>query len=610
MIKPSEKITSITFKRTSNIFINAGIIGLNFYLEEGERREVLSLSFAKKLSENELKIEAENIPQLLEEVYYFMGKEVYDTSGKNARVKPDKYYFVKTPFRAIPFYKMKTYGIAGLITNDPVPVAKEEENSTTFKKLTKSDPDFATKIAKHYSINGNSLKGFDVSEDGFKSNVGIKKGDSKLFLNAPYIKITRLEHLVNNFLKEGEHYCYLTNENFEKLVDVQNTSPFIKGLNNFSSHLSSASQKVSWKAMYLSRFSPKLCLYSYVSGLDSIICFFIDSNNLIGLNKLFIQNSTFYKDSLQMIDSNYMSNLNVFNFWNEKKEGERFIEPRDYTGKNELQFVLIYSMYQNLLFDQGHKSSSEISSFLDLGIDKTPISLINFRADKFSGTLRPNTFDYFNNFKFILSLIIHFEKEGIEFSQILQSLKFLKNSERNSGSSYQLERKLRDNVFGKILNAKSIIKDLELLYYQCFTYLLKSDNIGYKNFRQLTLFTLLYEPLINQKMTKEIQEKAFNLGTSIGMAILNHEGASDKKANAKSGRKYLIDLQKSRSVDQFNQAIIRLQNKYQIIVSTELFKEMLDAENFMLIKQFAVIGALNKVNSAIKPFKNNNENEK
>ena len=601
------KIRSINFKRASNIFINAGIVGLNHYLEEGERKGVFSNSFEKDLSPDQLTIKSDDIATLLSEVYYFMGKELYDTSGKNARTSPNKSYFIKSPFSAVPFYKMKTYGVSGLITNDPVPVAKEEENSITFKKLTKSDPDFATVIARHYAKKGDLLKGYDVDENGFKENTNSKKGDSKLFLNAPYIKITRLEPLISIFLEQGKNHCYLTNENVKKLVDVQNTSPFIKGLNNFSSHLSPTSQKVSWKAMYLSRFSPKLGLYSYVSRLDSIICFFFDSNNLTNLNKLFQQNSAFYKDSLQMIDSNYMSNLKVFNFWSEKKEEERFTEPRDYTGKNELQFVLIYSIYQNLLYDQGQKSSNEISSLFDLGIDKTPISLINFRADKFSGTLRPNAFDYFNNFKFIISLIVHFEKEGIEFQQILESLKFLKTSEQNSANKHLLKRKLRNNVFGKILNGKSILKDIELLFYQCFTYLLKGDRIGHKNFKQLTLFTQLYESIINNNMTKEIQEKAFNLGTSIGMAILNYEGGSDKKSNAKSGRKYLIDLQKSRTMEQFNKAIIRLQNKYQITVSTELFKEMLDDDNFMLVKQFAVIGALNRINITIKPQKKNND---
>lgn len=600
-----DTIKSITFQKSSNIFINSGIVALNYYLEEGERKNVFGSTFKKKLSDYELNITCEDIQTLLEEVYYFMGKEIYDTSGKNARNKPEKFYFTKSPFKAVPFFKMKTYGTAGLITNDPQPVSKRKQDSITFKKLVQEDPEFATEIARHYAKGNKTLQDYTVSENGFREQIGIK-GDSKIFLNEPYIK-TRLEKLELKHLEKGLNYCYLTGERFKKLVDVQNTSPFIRGLNNFNSNFSSRAQKISWKAMFLSRFSPRLCFYSYVRGLDSLVCFFFDSNNLSNLNKLFLQNLDLYKDSSQLIDSNYMSNFLIYNFKSKNKGNEeRLTDPNEFTGENEIQLILIYSLYRKMLFDKGISSSSEISSLLDIGIQKTPISFISFRADKFSKTLRPNTFKYFNNFKFILSFIIHFEKHGIELWQILQSLKFLKNSNRSSGSSYQLERKLRNQVIGDVLNGKSILNKIELLYYQCYTYLLKGDNIGFKNFNQLTLFTQLYELIINQKMIKEIQGKAFNLGTSIGIAILNFEGGSDKKANAKNGRKYLIDLQKSRTIDQFNKAIIRLQNKYQIIVSTELFKEMLDSNNFIIIKQFAVIGALNTINSAIQPFKKNN----
>ena len=599
----TEKITSITFNRTSNIFINAGIVGLNYYLDEGEREKKFSISFKSKLYDEKLTIDCGDIPLLLEEVYYLMGKEMYDTSGKNARVKPDKFFFQKKPFVATPFFKMKTYGLGGLITNDPVPIAKEEANAITFKKLSKQDPDFAKDIANFYAQKKWGLKGFDVDENGFVENETNKKGDSKIFLNEPYIKITRFEPIRSSYIESGEEVCYLTNEKFKKLVDVQNTSPFIKGLNNFSSHLSSTSLKVSWKAMYLSRFSPKICLYSYVSGLDSIICFFFDSDNLKNLNKLFQKNSTFYKDQPQLIESNYMSNFKSFNFWQATKGGERFEESKDYTGRNEIQFILIYSLYQRLLLDKGVKSVNEIASFLDLGISKTPISLVSFRADKFSGTLRPSSFEYFNNFKFVLSLVIFLEKNKVSIKEIFQSLKFQKTSEKSSSNSYQLERKLREKIIGKMIKGYSILNEVELLYYQCFTYLVSGNSIGYKNFNQLSLLINLYEPIINKKMTKEIQEKAFNLGTSIGMAIIHSDHSADPKSNAKVGRKYIIDLQKSRTRDQFNDAIIRIQNRYQLTVSTELFKEMLNDDNFKLVKQYAIIGALNRINITIKPQK-------
>jgi len=188
----------------------------------------------------------------------------------------------------------------------------------------------------------------------------------------------------------------------------------------------------------------------------------------------------------------------------------------------------------------------------------------------------------------------------------------MKSSERNSGNSYLLERKQREKVLTLMLSGKSVVSEIAKLYYQCYTYLLKGDHVGFKNYEQLFKFTSKYELKINKQMTPELQEKAFKLGTSIGMAITkfeNPDNKNDEKTNAKSGRKYIIDLNKSRTLDQFNDAVIRIMNKYQLQVNSELFKENLNEENFEMVKQFAIIGALNVINNVIKPI-NTTSNEK
>jgi len=697
-------ITNIEFKRTSNIFINAGIVALYQYLVECQEEYVFDFPYSFSLDKESLKVESEHLFKLLENVYYYMGKEIYDTSGKNARVKADKFYFTDNTYSYFPFYKMKTYGLGALITNDPQPSPKTKENAITFEKLTKENEEFAKIVAKFYNEKNFKLKGHilnissimkkieeswdyltlfktkneeinniiefieerekslhnqfesildveeinsifihkdelikrlnkeDISIDNFidelknydKSFIKViktllekkgfikskgEKGDSKIFLKEPYIKITRLEKPKKEHFQQGDQVCYLTNESYKKLVDAQNSSPFIKGLNNFSSFFSPQSQKISWKAMYLSRFSPKLNLYTYVSGLDSIVCYFFDSNNLQNLIALYNQNRSMYKDSVQMIETNYMSNFKTYSFFNKE---EKLSDPKDFTGKNETLFALIYTIYKQFLHEKGFEEISEVDNFFDLGFEKIPISLISFKADIFSKTLRPSAFEYFNNFKYAIRLIVYLEKEGVKFSQLLSSLKFKKLSEKHSKNSYQLERKPREKVLTKILNGKSISKEVSQLYYHCFTYLIKNDSVGFKSFKQLYLFTSKYELKINKAMTKEMQKNAFKLGTSIGMAIVsfdNPKNENDKKANAKNGRKYIINLHKSRSLNQFNDAIIRVMNKYHLLVKSELFKENLNEENFEMVKQYAIIGALNVINNVIKPF-NTNKDEK
>ena len=588
-------INEIEFKRTSNIFINAGLVALNQYLKECQQDKIFDYDYSFTLDKDSLRVESDKLFTLLEDVYYFMGKEVYDTVTEkqydNLKLRKDCNAFYDVSNDRFEYFPRKnTYGLTHLITNNKSRNTLLEENQTKFENLP-------SEIKSKFT--------------NFQEDNNLKFG-SIVYLNEEYTCITRLEKPINDYFIDGLQYCYMTGQGYKKLVSNANISPFIKqqGSKCFNSSLNKGDVKISWSSMYLCRFSPMLCLYSYNNKLrETINCYFFDSTNLTNLNDLYEKNRSIYKDSILKKQTEYLSNFKIHSFFNRE---EKLTEPRDFTGKNETLFALIYTIYKQFLHEKGYEEIAEVNDLFDLGFDKIPISLISFKADSFSSTLRPNAFEYYNNFKYAIQLIIYLEKEGVKFSQLLSSLKFQKNSERNSGNKYQLERKAREKILTQVLNGKSIVKELSILFYHCFTYLLKSDSVGFKNYEQLYLFTSKYELKINKKMTQEMQEKAFKLGTSIGMAIINFDNPkneNDKKANAKNGRKYIIDLNKSRTLIHFNDAIIRIQNKYQIMVSGELFRENLNEENFELVKQFAIIGALNKINEAIKPY-NSTPNEK
>jgi len=110
-------------------------------------------------------------------------------------------------------------------------------------------------------------------------------------------------------------------------------------------------------------------------------------------------------------------------------------------------------------------------------------------------------------------------------------------------------------------------------------------------------------------MNKETQNLAIKLGTSIGQGILRLVDDSqkiDEKKNARNGRKYIIGLYKSRNFNQFLDAIIRLQNKYKIVLNKELIQQI-DQQNYEYVKQFSIISALNQINATLIPSKNENE---
>lgn len=614
---------SIEFIRTSNVFLNTGIIALNYYLERCvEDKSLLTYPIDQsnfQLEKDKLIIKHDKLLQLVEDVYYLMGKEVYDTSGKNAIEKVDKYYFIENPFEAIPFAKMKTYGLGELITNDPAPIASKNGEKIKFEKLKKENISFAENIAFFLNDKGKKIKFFSIIENKLKENEivnGKRKenpgGESEIFINAGYTKTPDIEFDCS-YIEQGTEFCYLTGESYKKLVDNQNTSPFFSGLLNFNSHLKANDKKISWKAMYLSRFAPKCCLYMYPIDLDGIVCYLFESGNLEQLKLIYDGNKTIFKSKLELLDANYMSNFKFHNF-NYKKDNENKLTLKtDYKEQGEISFMLIYTIYRQILFNQGINEITDADEDFDpmseSSFKKLPISLVSFRADKFASTLRPNAFEYFNNFKFTIRLISHLERNGVNIAHALWSLLLLKPSEKSSKNRERLKRQTRNKVLKKMLNQKSILPDIETLFFQCFILLTSNEDIGFKNFNVIQKIVELYHPIIyskdNNQMkeeTEKIQEKAIKFGSSIGISIIEYDNPTklvEKQNNAKSGRSYIISLHKSRTLSQFTEAVIRLQKKYSIIFSGELLNNI-NENNFEMVRQFAIISALNQINSILK----------
>ncbi len=617
--KKTEPITKIEFNRSENIFINSGIIALDYYLEKF--KELTDIKYSHNLSENKLVVESEDLLHLLKDVYYFMGKEVYDTSGKKARedAKNGKgqYYFIKEPFSAEPFPKMQTYGLAALITNNATPTAGHNGEKKKLEKIHNEDPDFAEKIVESFAKVGIKREGFKyIKNESGEINI-VKNGKIKgeVYLNAPYTKTTNMDDIFNDpaYFLPGEERCSLTGEKFQKLCDSQCLSPFISGLNNFCSHLSIKSGRISAKALYLSRFSPKFAFYTQ-QGKESVYVYMFQTDNLNNLKKLIKINSHLYKEEPSLVECNYYSNMKLYNF------GEERDISKDWTEQNDFLFMLIYSFYKNILKDNYisddlTNSSEDFDPFAEIYSNmekKNPISLISFRSDEFAGTMRPKIFEVMNNFKWLVRFLRFLESEKISILNIMKGLKFIKESERGGKNSYRQERLLRNKVLGKIINGKSILEDMETLFYNSFCQIMSNEGT-WRSYKDLFNLTCIYEKAIlfggNEKMTETLQAKAINLGKSIGQGILRYGEANDinaKKSNAKAGRTNIISLKKARTLQQFLDEIIRIQTKYEIAIAKEILEEI-NPQNFVTVKQFCIISALNQLNTITKG-ENNNEN--
>jgi hypothetical protein len=614
-------LNEITFHRTSNVFLNNGIVALNDYLTRF-KTELSGLTF--DLSADNLKINGENLLEGLEWIYYEMGKELYDISQEDGNIK---YFFDNHPFKATAFKTMSSYGLAGLITKPPLgpqPVPRRDENAEYFEDIYEKDLEFAMQIANFYYENGLTLKFYEMNiKEGILSLTYKKnqtKGDSRIFLREKYTKTTRIL-LDPDFFKSGDDVCYLTGECFKKLTDNGSTSPFLAGLTTFNSFLVGNDKKISWKAMYLSRFSPKFCLYRYSSGIETLFGYFFETDNLLNLQKLLQENRSLFMDTPQKIEAKYLSNFKFINFSSKKGDEERTGNSKQYVEPGEVLFMLIFTVYRNLLMSRGLEAGDELEFDIfaeTLGQKYIPLSLVSFRADKFASTMRPTSFEQFNQFKFTIRLMAYLEKEcgGFFIQNLIHTLLFLERSDRTTTDNYNRQRRLRNTVLSKIMHQKSILTDLETLFFKCYLYFNSSDEKdkaeAYKK-DYFILFQLIkiYEPILqNHNMDKEkvknLQDRAVKLGYSIGMSVLDFE-SGQKDVNAKNARSYMVHLHKARTAEQFREAIIRFQKKYGIIVSNDILEseDMNDDQSFIFIKQFTVMAALNSLNGALKT-KNSN----
>ncbi len=585
-------MNKIEFFKTANIFVNTGIVALYRYINRFQSENDEFGEITNELMSDKLVVENERVLELLEEVYFYMGREVYDTASAKQRRKKENAYYDEDDDEFVRFPKIKTYGLTHLLTNDAQGTTRNEDNWIQIKKLEKKNPELANKFKNYFD----------------KYNLKLL---SKVYFNEPYTKITRIE-LNEKYFEEGDNDCPIIGKGFKHLVDGVNTSPFLSGLRNFNSHLNSSDIKVSMEALYLLRFSPALSMYSYYNGYDSFTASFFNSSTLTNINSLYDDEFFYLKEEMEHMKLPFHRNIKFENFKFAKKDGEE-VEIDSGAGAystNEVTFLLIYTFFKKKFQTEidAQEIDVKIDPFEGSPFEYVPISLATFKADAFASTMRPNFYEEYSNIKFIVRLLYkmeNHESKRIPIREFWQGLLIIlpryEHKQRFDKSRAHAERQIRQSVISKILKGKSVLSDLEELFSKSYLILTNGKQCGYRRYDLLTEFLKIYEPAINFggiNMDKSLQQKAINLGKSIGYAIVNYESPKnnkEKKVNAKNGRKYLIGLHKARTIDQFRDAIIRIQNRFTLSVSNEILENM-DEQNFKAIKQYAQISALNTLN--------------
>lgn len=586
----------ITFHYSRNVFLDNGILGVYAFLQRLAAKTLLSRTTDRrqrletyqleagthfKLTANQLWIKHEQLFDLLEDLYYTMGEEVYDTYTDKQFQEAGNLYFSEQGELLGRFPKMNTYGLTDLLTNNAQGTTPLEANTLKFADIEKNNPDLAHKIETSFEETGVKLL-------------------KKVYFNEWYTKITRLEPPRKEHFAAGLKACYLTGESYKRLVDAQNISPFFSGLLNFNSNLSAGDKKISWKALYLSRFAPAQCLYLYSNKLrESLLVYFIQAEDLERMAQLHSEKffTGIMRNRQQLLSAEYLAN-----FPREEVLGKSF----DYIGRSENLFLILYSFYKHVLGEGLATGENSGYDFImrEFGERKPAVSLVSIRADAFASTMRPSEFETLTNFKYAMWLISQLEAQKLNVQWVMQSLKLIKPSLAKNQNRYAIERQIREAVLQKVLSAKSILNDMESFFNDCYGYLLDTlkdptKNIGFKRYDQLLLFAVTYESLINPFIMEnpQLKDRAIKLGAQVGQGILSY-GEIDRKTNARQGRKYIIRLRKAMQFDRFLAGLSSIQERFGLSFSRELL-DGLDEENYVWIKQFIIISALNQINAEL-----------
>lgn len=593
----------ISFTQTHNVFLDNGIVALYRYLQKAEHPNLLPKELEglkayplKKgvhfgLESNKLWLHHPDLFQLLEVLYYGMGHEVYDTYTDKQLAEGGNLFFTvgeDGELTATPFPKMNTYGLTELLTNNAQGTTSKEDGTRKIDAIRKENPVLATRIETEFANRKLKLL-------------------SKVYFNEPYTKLTRLETPQKAFFESGPHACYLTGESLKRLVDAQNISPFISGISAFSSHRNANDKKISWKALYLSRFAAATCFYQYPSKLrDSLNVYLVYSDNLTNLYELL-------RDKFDAITrpSDVLRQQEFIANFPQSDENNPLGRAGDFIGRNENLFYLLFTLYNNVMGKRQTVEDREL--FQLLGIADRSVGIVSLRAESFAATMRPNQYENLHHVKFVFALIHKLEQQGVSIPLVCQSLKIIKPSLQSNRDRYRMERQFRERFVGKVLNAQSILADMEGFFNDCYGYLLDVLNepgksIGFKRYNDLVKFITHYELIVNQKImqNEELQKRALGLGSQVGQGILNYN-QNDRKTNARQGRKYIIALRKANQFAGFMDQLSRVQSRFTLSISRDLL-EGINEDNYAWIKQFVIISALNQINSELSPKSDKSQN--
>lgn len=553
----NENMINLEFQKYNHFWLDSGLLGF-YIIAELLQKEQNTVALTIDRSKIVLHGDENDVASFLHRCMQKVLKEYYNTSTEKQKQERTGIYYDSTQQKFIRFPKVKTQGIASIIfPKAPRPLKDQAKLDKKTGEITDVKYNYLT----------SKLKAFLEQEN-------LKIDAANLLIDGPNAIQPKYE--IDLDLKDQSDNCFICGSNQNKLAELKGTAfPLITGESGIKSFFSFAdkAEKICWKCDYLSRFVPVNGFFKKLEN-EGLMTFFPYSNNLEKIYKEFIKLEVTKKP-----DEYYAQNFQEF--------------LGGYFQKGfESSFSFFYTLYRKVLNVQIDDESDNLDADL-LGneFDKNLNALMEddffdfhfLEVTKLGDSYIGKTNWLYNDTIYLFRVLKEIEiKRNIRIKKVMNQMIDFENTK------IQNKTLLRNKICERILKKKKIIDLIEP-----FIFTVNKSKRTY--FRDVFNFTLAYENLIggDQKMDNQAREVAVKLGQQIGGTA-----ASDPK-NTRRGKGDLFKLRKSRTIPDFLEEINRLQFRYNINITKNIYEGVITKENFKEFKQYVMIAALNTYNGKL-----------
>lgn len=546
----------IHFPVLHQYWMDSGLLGF-YFLAKDIYRSHPGIEFLLDETGVHLRGSRTDLEIFLREVYKVLLRDYYNTSTPKQKEELAGFYYDTKRDTFVRFPKVKAHGIAELIFSK---APRPKQDSVAYVKGRRKN-----QLPEPYT-------GLQERLDAFLSDNNLK-ADGATFLidgrNEIWPKVD-----ISPVPKEPKATCRICGRKTHSAREISGTVfPLITGSSGIKSFVSGCERfdVVCWMCDYVAKFVPVVGHYSVNN--DSTYIFLV------------------YSQSFQkMIDvAPSMMSVTKYdeNFFRNYKEtlGSYFQHPF------EQFFSFLYTVYfSTCVLALSEEDSCELNhdSLPQIYIALSPMSIYILHIQKLGQSFVGKLVWNFTEVVYLFRLFQDIYKKEIDLKRVMS---VLVDYDQPKNESKTL---VRNRICERLLKKQRIIDLVEsFVYHVC-----RSET---KFIKPAYDFMIAYEQILagDDTMKRELINTAVSLGKTLGLTL----GTEGRKA-----RGDLFRLRKARRPADFLNEVNRLQMKYSVSVTADLYNsgEEFD-KNFSEFKQFCMVAALNSFNAKISEKKTSGE---